>query len=241
MAENLRPSVWDKRIGIFFAIVWIALFVFYLTWDGWVYEWRSLGLSGPNQHFDLNIFDMDARHLPDGAIKYISTNNIHSIIYMCFITILLGWTGLLTGNKWLKNGCVLTLPISVIAIFSTLNPITDHLYSVQIAYDVVHLSSAILGLYIIATSGFRLKYSFPTAFLTWALYILSRIFLEPSPYWSKDANGYFSLNQINDMPVYFYGLEYGIVVLILLGAGYVLQIVNSRLKSRVLKVLFPII
>ena len=68
--ENLK----ERKLGYICLCAYIIIFVVYLFWDGWSFEWLEYGYNGANQHFDLNIFsDMDWE-LVDGEPVYYSTN-----------------------------------------------------------------------------------------------------------------------------------------------------------------------
>jgi len=220
--------------------IWIAVVIIYLLWDGWVWEWRVCGYSGPNQHFDFDLTDM-VYEIENGEVIYISTNNIFNIIYLCFFTFFLGWSGLVFDNKYLKQGCMGTLAFPVIAAMSTLTPWNHHLYFVQIVYDVVHLSGIILGVYLFYQEDLDLKATLPTVFITWGIYLFSRVLCTPWPYWEYDGLAFYSVNQINDMPFYFYGLEYGAVVLIFIAINGLFEKIGKKVENKHLKALFPFI
>ncbi|MGC9384135.1 MAG: hypothetical protein ACP5D6_06005, partial [Kosmotogaceae bacterium] len=74
------------------------------------------------------------------------TNNLHNLIYICYFVFFMGWFGLLFDVEWAKQGAMGTVGISFIATLSTLNP-SDHLYILQINYDIVHVSGIILGFF----------------------------------------------------------------------------------------------
>lgn len=80
----------EKKLGLFFMILWILVSVFYMTWDGWLFEWRECGYSGPNQQFNLRISDMNYVRNPDGSITYRNTNNLHNLLYICHLVFLMG-------------------------------------------------------------------------------------------------------------------------------------------------------
>ncbi|MHA1744780.1 MAG: hypothetical protein ACTSWW_02205 [Promethearchaeota archaeon] len=135
------------------------IFVFYLFWDGWLYEWVEFGYAGANQHFDWNIFgDMQWEIISDERIYY-STNNLHNLVYICY------WIGvnsafaLILDNAFLRQGAMATLAFPVISLFSTINPLVAkdiftldifhyHSYNLQLMYDINHLAGAIMGVYI---------------------------------------------------------------------------------------------
>lgn len=229
----------EFKLGFFFFVVWSVVFVFYLTWDGWIWEWNYLGYEGPNQHFDVDIFDLKIERLDDGGIIYHSTNNVHNLIYICFYVFFLGWFGLITDSKWIKNGFLAISGISFIAFVATISPLKNHTYIVQIVYDVVHISAIIMAIYIFSRENFSFKKGLPFIFITWFFYLMSRIILEPWPYWKGNKDAYYSLNQVNDMPFYFYGLEYSIVIAVMVGLNLLIYLLLSKVKNRFLKVFIP--
>ncbi len=239
MALKNRSS--EKKVGVVFLLMWIAIALFYLTWDGWLYEWQSCGYQGTNQHFDLDLFDLKIQRNADGTIQYLSTNNLHNLIYICYFVVFLGALGLITDRKWMKQGAIAIYPISVVALISTLFPLSNHAYVVQIAYDAVHVISIVLGLYCLSKEEIRVREMFFGIFGTWFFYLLARILLEPWPFWQTNRDAYFSLNQINDMPFYFYGLEYLPVVAILFGINWLFS--KTQRKEPVLfwKMIFPLV
>jgi hypothetical protein len=231
----------ERRVGIVFLLISIAIACFYLTWDGWLYEWQSCRYEGTNQHFDLEFSDLQIERNDDGSVLYHSTNNLHNLIYICYIVIVLGSIGLITGNQWFKQGAIAIYPISVVSVISTLLPLSNHLNIIQIAYDLVHLFSIILGLYCLYHEGIVFKKTLFGIFISWGCYLLARVLLEPWPYWLTDKNAYFSLNQINDMPFYFYGLEYLVVVFILIIINYIFSLVQHKKPQLFWKMLFPLL
>ena len=104
----------------------------------------------------------------------------------------------------------------------------------------MHLSGTIIGVYLFYKVDFKLRKAIPTIVGTWVLYLVARILCEPWPYWATNGNAYFSTNQINDMPFYFYGLEYSIVVAVLLAINYAIMRLDSMMPNRKLKGLLPI-
>ena len=231
----------EKKAGIVFLLIWIAIALFYLTWDGWLYEWQSCGYLGTNQHFDLDLFDLNIQRNADGTMLYTSTNNLHNLIYICYFVIFLGALGLITGRRWLKQGAIAIYPISMVSLISTLLPLSNHTYIIQLAYDAVHLVSIILGLYCLYKVEIRFKEMFFGIFATWIFYLLARVLLEPWPFWQTNGNGYFSLNQINDMPFYFYGLEYLPVIAILLVINWLFSRVQHKKTILFWKMVFPLL
>jgi hypothetical protein len=81
----------------------------------------------------------------------------------------------------------------------------------------------------------------PGILLTYVFYIISRIIYEPWPYWKESANAYYSVNQINDVPFYFYGFEYSIVIALLLGINIAIILINKRLRDKKSWVFTPMI
>jgi hypothetical protein len=62
----------------------------------------------------------------------------------------------------------------------------------------------------------------------------------PWPFWERVGQAYFSVNQINDLPFFLFGVEYILVVAIILSVNFVVEKLNSRTSSRVLRVLIPL-
>jgi hypothetical protein len=237
---KLNPNVIERRIGWIFFIIWLFTFIFYFTWDGWIQEWRITGYEGENQHFDLDPFDFSVTTKNDGTYIYNSTNNLHNLIYICYFVFFMGWFGLLFDIEWAKQGTMGTVGISFIATLSTLNP-SDHLYILQINYDIVHLSGIILGLFLFSRHRPSLKKITTGILLTSVFYILSRIIYEPWPYWEESANAYYSVNQINDVPFYFYGFEYSVVIALLYFINLTILLINTRIKNKKIWVFTPMI
>ncbi|MEA2065720.1 MAG: hypothetical protein U9O65_01245 [Thermotogota bacterium] len=152
----------------------------------------------------------------------------------------MGWFGLLFDIEWLKQGTIATVGVSFIATLSTLNP-SNHLYNLQIIYDMVHLSGIFLGLYLFIKYRPSLKFMTSGILLTSVFYILSRIIYEPWPYWKESANAFYSANQINDVPFYFYGLEYSIVLAILFGKNVIIALTNNKIEDKKFWILVPMI
>jgi len=230
----------EREIGIFLLLIWTAVTVFYLTWDGWVQEWEILGYSGPNQHFDFDLFDMRYIRTEDGGYIYISTNNLHNLMYICYFILFMAWAGFLFNWEWAKQGLMATIGIPFIASIVMLEKFEDSANVMMIVYHILHLSSVVPGLYLLSERKLSLRRSIPGTLGTWFFYVLSRVILEPFPYWKGERDAYYSLNQINDMPFYFYGLEYGTVILILLGVNFTITVYNLKIKSKVWRILLPI-
>ncbi len=236
---KLNQNIFERRLGIFFMVLWILILMFYLTWDGWLYEWRDCGYSGPNQHFDLDLLDMKYEHTSDGGITYFSTNNLHNLIYLCYLVFLIGWLALLFGWEWAKQGAMATMGISLVAALSTLD-LSDHAYMLQIVYDVVHLSGIVIGAYLFSKYYLKTSKSLPIVFGTWAVYLISHLMFTPWPFWENVGQAYFSVNQINDLPFFLFGVEYTLVLAIILSVSFMVEKMNSRTSNRVLRVLIPI-
>ena len=230
----------ERRVGWILAGLWISVLVFYCLWDGWVWEWLAVGYGGANQHVDLDLFDMQWERASDGRMTYLSTNNLFNIIYICYFVFFMAWVGLLFGSRWARQGVMATMAFCFGAAVVTLTPV-EHLYPVQIAYDIVHVSSIAAGLYFFYKDTPVLKLGLPALGMTWILYLLSRVLCEPWPYWSEDRNAFFSVNQINEMPFYFFGLEYVIVVLLFLGIHAAVIALRRKLPGPRARVLTPLI
>ena len=236
--SKLNENIFERRLGIFFTMLWCAITLFYLLWDGWVYEWAECGYDGPNQHFDFDLLDMKWE-VVDGTVVYYATNNLHSIIYLCFFTLLIGSLGLLTGSQYFKQGAMVLLAFPVIAGMSTIMPLGNHEYIVQIIYDIVHISGITIGIYLMYNNEIDLKKASPVLWSTWPIYILSRILVQPSPYWENNTTGYFSVNQVNNMPFYLYGVEYVIVIFIFYAVYTLFSVINRKIENRKVKAIYP--
>ncbi|MCF2140695.1 MAG: hypothetical protein K9W44_11630 [Candidatus Lokiarchaeota archaeon] len=241
--ENKRERHW----GYFFMGIYIFIFLFYLFFDGWHFEWLHYGYSGANQHFDFNIFGDMQWDIINGERVYYSTNNLHNLVYICYWTGTISYLALITGNKWLRQGSVATMAFPVISAFSTINPFVAsdiftwdifyyHSYILQIIYDLNHLCGIIMGIYNYNAlnknnENINFKKITPTILFTWLLFILARIFLQKWPYWAPGNElGMISTNQINNMPFVFYGLEYIIVIALLYFINGILYFVGPRIK-----------
>jgi hypothetical protein len=128
----------------------------------------------------------------------------------------------------------------VIAALFTLNP-PDHLYILQIVYDIVHISGIAACTYLFYKNDLDLKLATPGILGTWGIYLISRILIQPWPYWENNNLGYFSVNQINNMPFYFYGLEYGIVVIIIFVANFLIIKIQHKIPNQIVKAFFPFV
>ncbi len=72
----------------------------------------------------------------------------------------------------------------------------------------------------------------PMIMFTWFLYYLAKIFLQKWPLWApENALGVINTNQINNMPFYFYELEYNIVVVLLYFINFLLNAADKWLKK----------
>lgn len=244
--ENLK----ERKMGYIFLSIYFVIFLVYLFWDGWHFEWYYYGYGGANQHFDLNIFsDMVWSLNSEGEREIESTNNLHNLVYICYYTGLASAFALITGNEWLKKGSIATLAFPVISFFSTINPFYAkevftweifryHFYFLQIFYDLNHICGMIMGVYILystAKKGEKIvdyKKMLPILLFTWFLFYLSKIFLQKWPFWAPGNElGVISTNQINNMPFYFYGLEYIIVIVLLYFINFLLNAADKWLKK----------
>jgi hypothetical protein len=237
---QLNKHEGERRWGLIFGFIWLLILVFYLTWDGWIFEWIECGYDGPNQHFDLDFTDMRWA-VVDGELVYYSTNSIHNILYLCYIQFLVGWLGLVTGNKYLRQGAMATLAFPVIATMSTLVPLWHHAYITYIVYNVVHTCGITIGIYLFSKEGMNTKETVPYILATWVIYFFTTILMKPWPYWEYNTLAYFSANQVNQMPFYLYGLEYGIVVLIFLVVNQIIVMIQARIGHRWARAFFPLV
>jgi len=252
--ENLK----QRRIGFFFLGVFLIIFVFYLLWDGWLYEWVEYGYAGANQHFDWNIFGDMQWEIVDEEQIYESTNNLHNLSYICWWTGLNSALALIFDNKWLRQGAMATLAFPVISLFSTINPLVAkdiftmeifhlHSYILQLMYDATHVAGVIMGVYIFYIAAKRdeeidFKKIAPIFIFTWILFYISRFTLQKWPFWDP-ANelALIGTNQVNSMPFMFYGLEYGVVIVLLYGINFLVKTVNRRIPNPKLKTVFPFV
>ena len=164
---------------------------------------------------------------------------------------------LLTGNKRLRQCSVGTLAFPIMSFFSTINPIVAHeiftldvfryhAYIVQIVYDINHICGMIMGIYNYYLLNkdqeeISLKQITPVIGFTWFLYLISRVVMQKWPYWdpAHRTTGMISTNQINNMPVYLYGFEYIIVVVILYGVNFSMLKLNPKIKNIKIKTFYP--
>ena len=65
---KLNPNLKERRMGFFFMFVFFLISIFYLFYDGWIYEWVEYGYTGANQHWDLIVF---------GDMKYEIMENMY--------------------------------------------------------------------------------------------------------------------------------------------------------------------
>jgi hypothetical protein len=260
---KLNENKTQRRIGFFFMVIYIGIFLFYLFWDGWLYEWiqPGVGYSGTSQHFDFNIFgDMIWRitDLENGIREYDATNNLHNLVYTCYWTATIAYLALITGNKWLRQGSMATFGFPVMSMFSTINPVDAadafnpiifhyHSYILQIVYDINHICGTIMCIYIFYITAkqneeIEFKYIHPTAIFTWILYLLARIFLSDWPYLANmNSIGMISTNQINNMIWNWYGTEYIIAFSFIYLINFIIKYANRRIKNPKLKTLFPFV
>jgi hypothetical protein len=236
---NLNTDIGERKAGYLFMSIWLLILAFYLTWDGWVYEWEACGYSGPNQHFDLDFFDMRYEVI-NGQIKYISTNNLHNIIYLCYYGLLIAWLGLLTGNKYLKHGAMSLTSVMFLSILFTLRS-SDHQYLLQFVWDIVHFSSVIACIYLFYKNKFILKWALPVLFSTWVIYYVSLFLLKPWPFWEHNNLAYYGINQINKMPFYFYGLEYSLAIFIILAINIGISWLQPKFPDKRVRTVLPLL
>ena len=109
-------------MGYFFLGVFFLMSLFYLFYDGWIYEWVEFGYEGVNQHWDLKVFgDLDYEII-NGEYVYYSTHNLQHFIYICYYSAAFCYFYLITGNEWLRQGAIATMAFPVMSFFSTINP-----------------------------------------------------------------------------------------------------------------------
>lgn len=248
-------------MGYFFMFIFFLIAIFYLFFDGWLYEWVEYGYNGANQHWDLKIFGDIQYTIVDGVYEYTATHNLMHFIYLCFWTAMLNYMYLITGNQWLRQGSIATMAFPVMSFFSTINPLVAndiftldvflfHSYYLQIAFDVNHIAGAIMGFYIFYTAmkekDFEMNFKMMTPFIvgTWVFYLVTRALMIPA---GMDI-GYYDTNQINNQPFYLpFGLEYLLVVVSLLYAinfgikHLVRRIPNPKAKAVVPYVIFAVL
>ena len=236
--------------------LYFGIFIFYLFFDGWLYEWVTFGYEGKSQHFDLHLFSDMIWYLKNGRPVFLSTNNQHNLVYICYWTGTISYLSLIFDNPWLRQGAIATMAFPVVSLLSTINPLVAsniftmqvfhyHSYILQLVYDLIHISGTILGVYIYKIeldhgNNIKLKYMTPTILFSWLLFFLSRVFLQKWPFFDPgNRQGMISTNQINNMPFFLYGFEYCIVVFILYGVNTGLRMFNNRCENRSLKLVLP--
>ncbi len=207
-----------RRVGLAGLGIYVAIATFYLSWDGWLYEWRECGFAGPNQHFDLDLLDM-RWDLADGTVVYHSLSNLHNLLYLCDIQLLLGALGLLLGVRSFRQGSIALLPLTVSSLASTVIPLHDHAYPLQWAYDLVHVSGIAVGAFLLAREDPDVRAGGPWIWASWGIFLASKVLCCKWPFWEHPL-AFFSLNQINHMPFSFFGLEYLLVVGLLYGVAW---------------------
>jgi hypothetical protein len=220
------PDRLARRIGAAGLVIYLAIGAFYATWDGWLFEWRECGFRGPNQHFDLDLFDM-RWDLVGGIPVYHSLSNLHNLLYLCDLQLLLGALGLLLGVRSFRQGSIALLPLTVSSLASTVVPLHDHLYPLQWAYDLVHLSGTAMGAFLLAREEVDLRSGGPWIWASWGVFLASKVACCKWPFWEYPV-AFFSLNQINHMPFSFYGLEYLLVVALLYGVAWLTAVLLRR-------------
>ena len=257
---QLNPNLKERRMGYFFMFIFFLISIFYLFYDGWIYEWVEYGFEGANQHWDLNIFNDIKYTIVDGEYVYTATHNLQHFIYLCYWTAAVNYWYLITGNKWLRQGAIATMAFPVMSFFSTINPIVAkdiftldlfrlHGYYLQFVFDINHIAGSIMGFYIFYTAvkekDFEMNFKMMTPFIlgTWVFYLITRFLMVPT---GMDT-GYYDTNQINNQPFYFYGFEYLIVVVSLLyainfGIKKLIKIIpNPKAKAVVPYAIFAIL
>ncbi|MHA1746017.1 MAG: hypothetical protein ACTSWW_08450 [Promethearchaeota archaeon] len=249
---QLNPNLKERRMGYFFMLVFALISIFYLFYDGWLYEWVEYGFAGANQHWDLKIFEDMQYTIVDGVYIYTATHNLMHFIYLCYWTAAVCYWYLITGNKWLRQGAIATMAFPVMSFFSTINPLIAkdiftldvflfHSYYLQIAFDMNHIAGSIMGFYIFYTAmkedDFKMNIKMMTPFIlaTWVFYLVTRVIMVPT---GMDT-GYYDTNQINNMPFVFYGLEYLIVVGILFGINFGIKSLIKKLPTPKTKAIVP--
>ncbi|MHA1746018.1 MAG: hypothetical protein ACTSWW_08455 [Promethearchaeota archaeon] len=155
---QLNQNLKERRMGYFFLGVFALISLFYLFFDGWIYEWMEYGYAGANQHWDLKIFGDMQYEIMDGEFVYYSTHNLLHFMYLCYWTAAVSYWYLITGNKWLRQGAIATWAFPVMSLMSSINPvnITEwtsdvflfHSYLLQMIFDLNHISGSIMGTYI---------------------------------------------------------------------------------------------
>jgi hypothetical protein len=237
-ALRLNPDPLARRVGFAGLVAWLAIATFYVTWDGWLYEWRDCGFAGPNQHFDLDLLDM-RWDLAGGAVVFRSLSNLHNLLYLCDVQLLLGALGLLLGVRSLRQGSLALLPLTVSAVASTIVPLGDHLYPLQWAYDLVHLSGMSLGAFLLARDAPDMRAGGPWIWASWGVYLASKVACCKWPFWEHPL-AFFSLNQINHMPFSFFGLEYLLVVGLLYAIGWLTAVALRHLAHPLARAILPV-
>ena len=83
---QLNSDIKERKIGFFFMIIWFAVAVFYLTWNGWIGEYLQCGYNGFNQFFGFQ--PMNA-YIQNWVVHYHSTNNWWNLLYICYYVLAL--------------------------------------------------------------------------------------------------------------------------------------------------------
>ncbi len=257
MTMKLNPNLKERRWGFFFMFVFFLISLFYLFYDGWLYEWVKYGYSGANQHWDLIIFGDMNFDIINGEYVYTSTHNLMHFLYLCYWTAAVNYFYLITGNKWLKQGSIATMAFAMMAFFSTINPInvkdifstdvfTFHSYYLQFVFDINHISGIIMGFYIFNSSikeGEEINFKMITPFIlgTWFIYLITKVLMTPWPFWAPGNElGYYDTNQINNIPFQLYGFEYLLLVVPLLYLiNFLVKSLTRKIKNPKLKAIVP--
>jgi len=258
MTMKLNPNLKERRWGFFFMFVFFIIGLFYLFYDGWLYEWVKYGYSGTNQHWDLIIFGDMNYEIINGEYVYHSTHNLMHFLYLCYWTAAVNYLYLITGNKWLKQGSIATMAFAMMAFFSTINPInardifstdvfTFHSYYLQFVFDINHISGIIMGFYIFNSSikeGEEINFKMITPFIlgTWVIYLITKAVMIPG--WplsaSDNIGGYYDTNQINNIPFKLYGFEYLLLVVPLLYLiNFLVRFLTRKIKNPKMKAIVP--
>ncbi|MHA1674201.1 MAG: hypothetical protein ACTSYI_11315 [Promethearchaeota archaeon] len=254
MHITLNPNLKERRMGYFFLGVFFLISLFYLFYDGWLYEWVEFGYEGINQHWDLKVFgDLDYEII-NGEYIYHSTHNLQHFFYLCYYSAAFCYFYLITGSEWLRQGAIATMAFPVMTFFSTINPIyvkeifspdafRFHSYYLQFVFDLNHIGGMIMGFYIFYTSvrdKFKMDFKKMTPFImfTWLIYMITKVVMTEWPFWAGDsgwgptgAGAYYDTNQINMFPVHFYGLEFLIVVGLLYFINVGVKFSSAKIKD----------
>ena len=251
---TLNENKTQRKIGYFFLVIYIGIFAFFTFWDGYIFEWLYYGYNGKSQHFDFIFNDM-VWDIVGGERIYYSTNNADMLLYMCHWTGLFASFALITGNKYLRQGAMATMAFPVMSAFSTINPIVAidlfnpdvflyHTYIQQIVSDIVHITGAIMGVYLFYIAAkqneeLEIKKYTPTLLFTWLLYIVTKFSLQKYPWVEGSELAYHGTNQVNNMPFYIFGFEYLLVLVIIYIFNTIIKYANRKIPNPKYKTLVP--